>query len=128
MPLNTKIPTLITIKENKPKVAVSNEIFNPAANNSGFGFPIASIVSKAEIKPKIEAKKPITRPNKLLSAAILRILTDCAIFVLVVKNPLTKKSAERSKQIKIKDIITVPPSVNTFDKKIDKDIIINGFS
>ncbi len=123
IPLKIKIPIRATIKVNNPKLAVNSDTFKPDENNTGSGLPNASIESNAEINPKIDAKKPITKPSKLLSVAIFNIRSVCCTFDFNELKPFTKKNIETNKLTKIKDIIKVPPSVNKFDKKIDKLII-----
>lgn len=124
IPLKIKIPILAIIKVNNPKRAVSSDIFKPDANKAGSGFPNDSIESNAEINLKIEAKKPVTSPNKLLSVAKANIFLEVDGFVFELKKPFTINISEATKHIKISDIITEPPSVNKFDKKIDKYIVL----
>jgi hypothetical protein len=106
------MPNLDMAKLNSPKTAVNKDTLRPPAKTAGSGSPRASNVSKAVIKPITDAKKPITKPSKLLSIASLSIFLESALFDLFEIMPLTIKKTDNNKQIRIRDIKKTPPSWN----------------
>lgn len=129
---------ILEIKNTRvPKATVRSEILRPPAKTSGLALPMASTESNAAINPKIEARKPITNPNNPESLAKCSIFLDFSVSVLRHKKPLVKKKMANTKQISIKDIINVPPSLNRcpicvliikLGSNIDNKFIVNGFS
>lgn len=132
------MPNLDIAKLNSPKTAFNKDTLRPPAKTAGSASPIASNVSKAVIKPITDAKKPITKPSKLLSIASISIFLESALFDLFEIIPLTIKNIDSKKQIRIRDIKKTPPSLNLStngfettnnfgDNAVSKAYITDGF-
>ena len=109
--LKAIIPILVITNVNRPNAAVNNEILSPLAKIEGSTFPIASSESNAEIKPRIDARNPTTSPSKPKSVASFNDFCETGNDLVVFIKPFTIKNRAAIKQIKIRDINSVPPSV-----------------
>ena len=126
------MPILGIIKVIAPKTLVKNDTLSPPAIIPVLTPSIDSILSKAIIIPKIEPKKPNTKPKRLTSEAKLAIFLDFGASLLRLTKPITTKNKASNKHIKIKDIKKGPPSLNlsakTFNAINDKINITHGFN
>ena len=104
------IPNLPIRKMTAPKAVDKKLTFKPAANIPTEISPMASIASKAEIKPNICPRHPQTSANKVIE------LTRPIIFVEVpfLTNPLPNSTRVKIKSNNRGYINTGPPSFSKF--------------
>lgn len=109
------IPNRAIKKVNIPNKGDRIAIFKPPAKTAGEISPVASMVSKALIKPIICPKNPHTNANKLIE---LTSLIDFD-WELGFKKALTNNAIIMIKRIRVVYINKGPPSFNLVIKKFE---------